>query len=236
MNGMARIFNGNQAKGPADLMNSAPMAWNANYQILSGQTFDTSAAVRGSVASWAAGDFNYDLGSQWSDQLTSGNLDEATAVAISALDISESTAGFFNIPVCRVFDLASFPSASPQAPPCACAYPSAVSETYFPLPISYLSKAETHYRQAARVVALRNSKHTLRRKSWIYCLRPRLLCRNLLLRTMCAERSSILVLTERPRRGGMASGLLNTTKILERIVTNIFELSLARTSVFVSTH
>ena len=173
------------------------MAWNANYQILSGQTFDTSAAVRGSVASWAAGDFNYDIGSQWSDQLTSGDLDEATAIAIGGLNISESTAGIFNIPVCRVFDLASFPPASPQAPPCACAYPSAVSDTYFPLPIFYISQAENHCRQAARVVALRNSKHTLRRKSWIYCLRPRLLCQNLLFLTRCAECSSILVLAEK---------------------------------------
>ena len=144
MNGMARIFNANQAKTPADLMNSAPMAWNANYQILSGETFDTSAAVRGSVASWAAGDFNYDIGSQWSDQLTSGNLDEATATAIGTLDISEATAGFFNIPVCRVFDLASFPPASPQAPPCACAYASAVSDPTFPIPTALLSKAENY--------------------------------------------------------------------------------------------
>ena len=128
MNGMARIFNGNQANSGAYLMTTAPMAWNANYQILSGQTFDTSAAIRGSVASWAAGDFNYDIGDQWSDQLTSGNLDEATATAIGSLNISEATAGFFNIPVCRVFDLASFPPASPQSYPCACAYSSAVSE------------------------------------------------------------------------------------------------------------
>ena len=136
MNGMARIFNANQG---GSLMDTAPMAWNANYQILSGETFDTSAAIRGSVASWAAGDFNYDVGSQWSDQLTSGNLDEATATAIGTLDISEATAGFFNIPVCRVFDLASFPPASPQAPPCACAYASAVSKsTYFPIPINFL--------------------------------------------------------------------------------------------------
>ena len=144
MNGMARIFNANQAKTTDDLMNSAPMAWNANYQILSGETFDTSAAIRGSVASWAAGDFNYDIGSQWSDQLTSGNLDEATAMAIGTLDISEATAGFFNIPVCRVFDLASFPPASPQAPPCACAYASAVSDPTFPIPTTLLSKAENY--------------------------------------------------------------------------------------------
>ena len=131
MNGMARIFNANQANAGNDLMSTTPMGWNANYQILSGEPFDTSAAIRGSVASWAAGDFNYDVADQWSDEMTSGNLDEATATAIGTLDIAESTAGFFNIPVCRVFDLASFPPASPQAYPCACAYSSAVSKPTF---------------------------------------------------------------------------------------------------------
>lgn len=128
MNGMARIFNGNQANDGAYLMKTTPMGWDSNYQILSGETLDVSGAVRGSVASWAAGDFNYDVSDQWSDELNSGNLDEATATAIGTLDISESTAGFFNIPVCRVFDLASFPPASPHGYPCACAYTSAVSE------------------------------------------------------------------------------------------------------------
>ena len=132
MNGMARIFNANQITDGNELITTTPMGWNSNYQILSGQTFDTSAAIRGSVASWAAGDFNYDVSDQYSDQLNSGNLEEATAVAIGTLNISESTAGFFNIPVCRVFDLASFPPASPGSYPCACGYPSAVSEPAFP--------------------------------------------------------------------------------------------------------
>ncbi len=138
MNGMARIFNANDGGFP---MGTAPMGWDSNYQILSGEPFDTSAAIRGSVASWTAGDFNYDLSDQWSDQLTSGNLDESTATAIGTLDVTESTAGFFNIPVCRVYDLASFPPASPNSYACACAYNSAVSESTFP-PQS-LSKLKT---------------------------------------------------------------------------------------------
>ena len=132
MNGMARIFNANQANDGNDLMNTTPMGWNSNYLILSGEPFDTSAAIRGSVASWAAGNFNYDVADQWSDEMTSGNLDEATAVAIGTLDIAESTAGFFNIPVCKVYDLASFPPATPQGYPCACAYNSAVSKPTCP--------------------------------------------------------------------------------------------------------
>ncbi|KAK0515841.1 hypothetical protein JMJ35_001875 [Cladonia borealis] len=129
MNGMARIFNGNQATVGNQLMSTTPMGWNSNYEILSGEPFDTSAAIRGSVASWAAGDFNYDVSDQFSDQLNSGALDDATAVAIGNLNISESTAGFFNIPVCKVYDLASFPPASPNGYPCACAYTSATGGT-----------------------------------------------------------------------------------------------------------
>ena len=87
------------------------MGWESNYHILAGTTFDTSSAFRGSVASWLAGDFNYNVADQYADQLNTGNLDEAPATAIGNLDISEATAGFFNIPVCKVFDLASFPPA-----------------------------------------------------------------------------------------------------------------------------
>ena len=134
MNGMARIFNGNQATVGNQLMSTTPMGWDSNYEILSREPFDTSAAIRGSVASWAAGDFNYDVSDQFSDQLNSGALDDATTVAIGNLNISESTAGFFNIPVCKVYDLASFPPASPNGYPCACAYTSAVSKAPFPFP------------------------------------------------------------------------------------------------------
>ena len=61
MNSIARIFNANVGTFPMD---STPMGWDSHYQILAGTTFDTSAAVKGSVASWLAGDFNYnDAGS-----------------------------------------------------------------------------------------------------------------------------------------------------------------------------
>jgi len=58
MNGMARIFNAN---GGYFAMSTSPMSWNSKYQILSGVIFDTSSAIRGSVASWKAGDFNYNV-------------------------------------------------------------------------------------------------------------------------------------------------------------------------------
>jgi hypothetical protein len=124
MDGMARIFNAN---GGVFAMSTSPMGWNFNYQILSGVTFDTSAAVRGSVASWKVGDFNYNIADQYATQLQSGNVDTATATAIGSIDISESTAEIFNIPVCRVFDLASFPPANGASSLCcACAYTAAV--------------------------------------------------------------------------------------------------------------
>ena len=125
---MARIFNANGGNFPMD---STPMGWDSKYEILAGDagtTFDTSAAVRGSVASWLAGDFNYNVADQYADELNSGNLDEATATAIGNLDVSEATAGFFNIPVCKVYDLASFPPAAGKGSrACACKYNSAVS-------------------------------------------------------------------------------------------------------------
>ena len=125
MDGMARIFNANGGTLP---MSTSPMGWNSGYQILSGLVFDTSAAVRGSVASWKAGDFNYNIADQYATQLQSGTLDTATATAIGQIEFSESTAGIFNIPVCRVFDLASFPPANGAGSLCcACAYTSAVN-------------------------------------------------------------------------------------------------------------
>jgi len=108
-------------------MSTSPMGWNSNYQNLSGVTFDTSAAVRGSVAFWKVGDFNYNIADQYATQLRSGDVDTATTTTIDNIDISESTAGFFNIPVCRVFDLASFPPANGASSLCcACAYTAAV--------------------------------------------------------------------------------------------------------------
>ena len=128
MDGMARIFNANGGVFP---MSTTPMGWDSNFEIMSGVKFDTSAAIRGSVASWKAGDFNYDIGDHFGDSLTkagtSGSLDESIATAIGKLIIAEETAGFFNIPVCRVYDLRSFPPAAGSGSYCcACAYVSAV--------------------------------------------------------------------------------------------------------------
>ncbi|MCJ1272566.1 hypothetical protein MMC21_000352 [Puttea exsequens] len=107
MDGMARIFNANGGVFP---MSTTPMGWDSNFEIMSGVKFDTSAAIRGSVASWKAGDFNYDIGDHFGDSLTkagtSGSLDESIATAIGKLIIAEETAGFFNIPVCRTGGMA----------------------------------------------------------------------------------------------------------------------------------
>ena len=102
-NGMARIFNQN---GGLPSLLATPQGWNANYQVWTGEAFSTSDAIRGSVASWLKGNFEYDISQQFSSLLNGGNID---ASALEGLQVSQSTAGYFNIPVCRVLDLRSFP-------------------------------------------------------------------------------------------------------------------------------
>lgn len=65
----------------------------------------------GAVNSWLAGNYNYDLSDAYPD-VTQGKLSTADATSLAKLTITQDSAGIFNLPVCKVLDLRSFPSAA----------------------------------------------------------------------------------------------------------------------------
>ncbi|KAL6718665.1 hypothetical protein ACLMJK_002899 [Lecanora helva] len=112
--GMARIFNAGKGQGSAtdasELLKSRPQGWDSNLQVGEGETFNMGSAVKGSVASWRAGDFNYDVGDPFNNSFSNGT--ELDVDALQKVQISQETAGFFSIPVCQVLDLRAYPPAS----------------------------------------------------------------------------------------------------------------------------
>ena len=95
-------------------MSTSPQGWNTPFNTLPDEPFNVTGAIKGSVASWKAGDFAYDAASIYSSALTSGNpLSSDQVSSIANLKIAPETAGLFNIPVCGVYDLRFFPPAAP---------------------------------------------------------------------------------------------------------------------------
>lgn len=111
--GMARIYNaGTISAATKDLAPTTPQGYDKSFNVISNENFNVTNAIRGSVASWRAGDFGYDAASPFQDVLSSGQpLSEQLATALANLHIGPETAGFFNIPVCGVYDLRFFPPA-----------------------------------------------------------------------------------------------------------------------------
>ena len=72
---------------------------------------DIQLITAGAVNSWLAGNFNYDLSAAYPD-VSKGQLSEADAESISKLTVGMDSAGIFNLPVCKVLDLRSFPNAA----------------------------------------------------------------------------------------------------------------------------
>ena len=79
--------------------------------IASPVALDIGLITAGSVNSWLAGNFNYDISSAYPD-VSQGTLSADDAASLGKLAVAQDTAGFFNLPVCRVLDLRSFPSAA----------------------------------------------------------------------------------------------------------------------------
>lgn len=126
--GMARIYNAGTVDGYCSLCNNkiglrsrltqthsfgdldktSPMGWDSGVGSV-----DVAGAIRGSINSWAAGDFGYDASNPYNAALSAGQVLSPDQIAsLSKLQISEETAGLFNIPVCQMFDLRFFPPAS----------------------------------------------------------------------------------------------------------------------------
>ena len=124
--GMAHLFSATSGNSDAGNSAMAPKGYNAPYNVVPGETFFTSAAIHGSVASWIAGDFGYDLSKSF-ETLTSSTstLSSDDLTKLTQLQTTPETAGFFNIPVCRTLDLRAFP-AGPNGGFCGCSDKAAV--------------------------------------------------------------------------------------------------------------
>ena len=116
--GMARLFSADSDDSDTGNNLEAPKGYNVHYEVIPGETFFTSAATHGSVASWIAGDFDYDLSKSFEGLTTGTTLSSDDVTKLTTLSISPETAGFFNIPVCRILDLRAFPPAGGKT--CGC--------------------------------------------------------------------------------------------------------------------
>ncbi|KAF6229438.1 hypothetical protein HO133_007554 [Letharia lupina] len=108
--GMARVFNPNNAK---ILDTTNPMGATSGFKvgIATPVPIDITLVTAGAVNSWLAGNYNYDLSDAYPD-VSQGKLSGTDAASLAKLSVTQDTAGFFNLPVCKVLDLRSFPNAA----------------------------------------------------------------------------------------------------------------------------
>ena len=125
--GMAHLYSATSQNSDAGNDQLAPKGYNAAYDTVPGETFFTSGATHGSVASWIAGDFGYDLSKSY-ELSTTSSLSSDDVTKLTQLQISPETTGFFNIPVCRTLDLRAFPAA-PNGNFCGCGDKAAIGGT-----------------------------------------------------------------------------------------------------------
>ena len=90
-----------------------PMGATSGFKvgIASPVAIDIGLVTAGAVNSWLAGNYNYDLSTAYPD-VTQGKLTADDATNLGKLIIAQDTAGLFNLPVCKVLDLRSFPNAA----------------------------------------------------------------------------------------------------------------------------
>ena len=111
VNGMARFFNANN--GGNTLSTANPKGATSGYDvgISTKITLDVNLITKGCVNSWLKGDFGYSIESSFSD-LLQGDLSAEEATTLGGLQITQDAAGWFNLPVCQILDLRSFPPAA----------------------------------------------------------------------------------------------------------------------------
>lgn len=109
--GMARFFNANN--GGDTLSTKSPQGATSGFDvgISTKIALDAALITKGCVNSWLKGDFGYTIESGFSD-LLQGDLSAESATALGGLQITQDAAGWFNLPVCQVWDLRSFPPAA----------------------------------------------------------------------------------------------------------------------------
>lgn len=125
--GMAHLYSATGDNSDAGNNQLAPKGYNAPYDIVPGETFFTSGATHGSVASWLAGDFGYDISKSFQSLSTGSDISNDDITKLSQLKISPETPGFFNLPVCRTLDLRALPAAGGSF--CGCSDKAAIGGT-----------------------------------------------------------------------------------------------------------
>ena len=75
---------------------------------------DPKQVVEGSVLSWQKGNFGATLDTLFPNIDTSGG--PINPSLFNGATVSQTTPGFFNLPVCQTLDLRSFPPAKPPSP------------------------------------------------------------------------------------------------------------------------
>ena len=134
---MASIFQAGDA-GNIQQMNTNRLHGFDNTSTIAGWTFDTPTVIRGSVASWVTGDFNYGadeaLGGTDAQTNADGNyiFSPQTARNMQNYQIDPAAAGIFNIPVCRIFDVNSYPPNWGHYSACGCALRTLNTFPYLP--------------------------------------------------------------------------------------------------------
>ena len=74
--------------------------WNTSWQLVPRNTFQAPQAIRGSVASYKAGNLDYDVGTSKDGKLSEGELNDLVHWSIGL-----ETAGFCSIPIREFRDL-----------------------------------------------------------------------------------------------------------------------------------
>ncbi|KAL9624173.1 MAG: hypothetical protein Q9160_001695 [Pyrenula sp. 1 TL-2023] len=112
--GMARIYKALAGCGGHALQCEGvvqpPKGWDSKYKVVPDWTFDTLTVIRSSVASFLTGDFEYKIEDTGVfKSISDGKLDGNGIKDLMNFKVTPDAAGMFNIPVCEVYDLISFP-------------------------------------------------------------------------------------------------------------------------------
>lgn len=87
-----------------------PKGFDSGFLVPPDWRFDTWTVIRGSVTSYLAGDFNYQIENTGVFKaMSDGKLSADNMKDMLNFKVTPDEAGMFNIPVCELYDLISFP-------------------------------------------------------------------------------------------------------------------------------
>ncbi len=112
--------------------------------IASPVPIDIGLVTAGAVNSWLAGNYNYDISHAYPD-VSQGKLSAADVTSLAKLSVTQDAAGFFNLPVCKVLDLRSFPNAAKGT-----GYANSMLASVAPLITDYQTFISPHHHRSSR--------------------------------------------------------------------------------------